>query len=142
MFSKYIGMMFGEFESAYLCIERGQKKLPLVVNNLTLREIDQEDRYRYLGIDESVRILGPLNKERVTKEYNERVKKSLKSELNGLNKTRAHNAFVVAVMEPRIAMLDWTKKEISDLDVKTKRLLTLAGAFRAASDVIGYREEE
>ena len=68
MFSKDIGMTFGESKCAYQCIERGKKKLPLLVNNLTLKEIDEGDQYRYLGIDESVGILGPLNKERGIKE--------------------------------------------------------------------------
>ena len=87
---------------------------PLIANNLKIKEIEEQDQYKYLGIDESVGILGPLNKERVMKEYKSRVKKIWNSELNGLNKSRAHNAFAVPVIAPTITIIDWTKKEISD----------------------------
>ena len=108
---------------------------PLLVNNLKIKEIEEQDQYKYFSINESVGILGPLNKERVIKEYKSRVKKIWNSELNGLNNSRAHNAFAVPVIAPTITILDWTKKEICDLDVMTRKILTTAGAFHVASDV-------
>ena len=70
----------------------------LYVDERTIQEIKERDNYKYLGINESVRIDGPLNKDRIRKEYNSRVRKIWKSELNGYNKVIAHNAFAVALV--------------------------------------------
>ena len=138
MFSQYIGMTFGLSKCAYQSIKREKRKAEnkqLVVNNLNIEEIEEGDQYKYLGTEESVGIIGPLNKEKVIKEYNLRVKKIWNSELNGLNKSIAHNAFAVPVITQTIGILNWTKKEISDLDITTHKILTMAGALDAASDV-------
>ena len=96
-FSNEVGMNFGEAKCAYQSIERGRRKPKnesLYVNGLAIQEIKEEDNSKYLGIDESVRILidGPLNRDRIRKEYKSRVRKIWKSELNGYNKVIAHNA--------------------------------------------------
>ena len=88
-----------------------------------------------VGIDESVgRIIGPLNKDRVTKEYKSRLKKIWSSELNGSNKVIAHNTFAVPLITPTIGILKWKKKQISNLDNITRKMLTMAGVFHRASD--------
>ena len=136
-FSNEVGMNFGEAKCAYQSIERGRRKPEnesLYVNGLNIQEIKEGDNYKYLGIDESVRIDGPLNKDRIRKEYKSRVRKIWKSELNGYNKVIAHNAFVVALVIPTIGILKWTKKEISDLDVITRKILTMTGSFHKAGD--------
>ena len=136
-FSNEVGMNFGEAKCAYQSIERGRRKPEnesLYVNGLNIQEIKEGDNYRYLGIDESVRIDGPLNKDRIRKEYKSRVRKIWKSELNGYNKLIAHNAFAVALVIPTIGILKWTKKEISDLDVITRKILTMTGSFHKAGD--------
>ena len=136
-FSNEVAMNFGEAKCAYQSIERGRRKPEnesLYVNELTIQEIKEGDNYKYLGIDESVRIDGPLNKDRIRKEYKSRVRKIWKSELNGYNKVIAHNAFAVALVIPTIGILKWTKKEISDLDVITRKILTMTGSFHKAGD--------
>ena len=73
-------------------IERGKRKEltePLKMNGLTVKEIENGDHYTYLGIDESIGIMGPLNKQRVTKEYKTRLHKIWSSELNERNKSIA-----------------------------------------------------
>ena len=47
----------------------------------------------------------------------------------------AHNAFAGPLITPTIGILKWTKKEISNLDIMTRKVLTMAGAFHRASDV-------
>ena len=136
-FSNEVGMNFGEAKCAYQSIERGRRKPEnesLYVNGLNIQELKEGDNYKYLGIDESVRIDGPLNKDRIRKEYKSRVRKIWKSELNGYNKVIAHNAFAVALVIPTIGILKWTKKEISDLDVITRKILTMTGSFHKAGD--------
>ena len=113
-FSNEVGMNFGEAKCAYQSIERGRRKPEneiLYVNGLIIQEVKEEDNYKYLRIDESVRIDGPLNKDRIQKEYKSRVRKILKSELNGYSKVIAHNAFAVAQVTPSIGILKWIKKD-------------------------------
>ena len=67
-FSSDIGMNFGVSKCAYQSTERGKRKLenkPVEVNGLEIQEIKDGDNYKYLGVDESVGIDGPLNKQRV-----------------------------------------------------------------------------
>ena len=56
------------------------------------------------------------------------------SELNGTNKTTAHNAFAVPVV-PTIGILKWIKKEISDLDIITGKIISMSEGFHQASDI-------
>ena len=76
IFSKDIGTKFGEEKCAFLHIEKGIKKSsPLNINHLTIQPVADRDSYKYLGIDENITYNGPLNKEKVSKEYLNRVGK-------------------------------------------------------------------
>ena len=79
-----VGMTFGVLKCAYQAIERGKQKSGsklLEVNGRKIQEIKKIDSYnKYLGVDESVGIDGPLNKQRVIKGYKSRVKKIWNSE--------------------------------------------------------------
>ena len=64
-FSHDVEMSFGVSKCAYQCVERGKQKLqnqPLEIKSLIIQEIEEGDQYKYLGMDESVGIIGPLNK--------------------------------------------------------------------------------
>ena len=107
-FSHDVGMSLGISKCTYQCIERGKQKLqnqPLEVKSLIIQEIEEGDQYKYLGMNESVGIIGPLNKQRVVKEYKARVKKIWNSELNATNKAIVHNAFAVPIITPTIGIL-------------------------------------
>ena len=91
--------------------------------------------YEYLGQDEDISYKGELNKERVTKEYYCRVRKIRQSELYSRNKVMAHNTFSVPVLVPTFGILDWTKKEVEDIDIKTRKMLTQGGNFHRNSSV-------
>ena len=88
-----------------------------------------------IGIDESVGFDGPLNKERVIKEYKKRENRIWRSELNAVNKSIVHNSFAVPLITPTIGVLNWTKEEIRRLDVTTRKLLTMNGSFHQSSDM-------
>ena len=68
-FSNDVVMCSGKTKCAYQTIERGKRRAQnknLSINGLNIQEIQEGDNYKYLGIDESIRIMGPLNKDRVT----------------------------------------------------------------------------
>ena len=131
-FSHDVRMQFGEDECAYQCIKRGKRSEigePIKANNLTITEIEEGDHYKYLGIDESVGYDGPLNKQRVIKEYKRRVNKIWKSELNAINKSIAQNSFAIPIITPAIGILDLTKQEIKKLDMTTRKILNMNGSI-------------
>ena len=71
-------MTFGADKCAYLYIERGQRKSlgnTISMNNLDIKELENNDTYKYLGLDEDIALKGDLNKDRVTKECYNRVRK-------------------------------------------------------------------
>ena len=137
-FSKDIGMSFGEEKCARVALQRGQRKSlgkTTEINNIKVRELNTEESYRYLGIDESIGFNDQLNKETVSKEYFRRVKKIWKSELSSRNKIIAHNCFAVALFRPTVGILNWTKEEIGRIDIESRKILTMTGTFHPKSDV-------
>ena len=137
-FSKDICMDFGTDKCAYLKIVKGtivSDVEPLVMNKLTIKSAKDGDTYKYLGIDENISYHGPINKERVSKEYFTRTRKIWSSELNAYNKEIAHSAFAVPVLIPTIGVLDWTIGEIKDIDIRTRKILTLTRNFHPNSDI-------
>ena len=136
-FSKDIGMKFGQEKCAYIKIEKGKNTTTsaIEINDLKIKLIQEGESYRYLGQDENVAYEGTINKERVTNEYLSRVKKIWSSELSAYNKTIAHNSFATPVITPTIGILDWTIQEIKDIDIKTRKILSVTGNFHPNSDI-------
>ena len=113
-FSRDISMKFGESKCTYMVIERGEiieQVKPIVMNDVTINPMKTDECYKYLGQDENISYVGPINKDRVTKVYTKRMKKIWTSELSAYNKHIAHNAFAVPVLIPTFGILDWTKQE-------------------------------
>ena len=130
-------MQFGEDKCAYLQIEKGkimQNLKPISINGLTIKPIEEGDNYKYLGIDENISYNGPMNKERVTKEYINRIRKIWNSQLSDVNKAVAHNTFAVPTLTSTVGILDWTCKEIDQIDIKTRKTLAMSGSFHPNSD--------
>ena len=100
-----------------------------------MRELEHGEMYTYLAQDESISYNGPLNKERVTNEYKSRVRKIWSSDLYSNNKITAHNTFAIPVITPTIGIINWTKQEIRNLDIATRRILTYTGSLHKRSDV-------
>ena len=57
------------------------------------------------------------------------------SELSGYNKYIAHNAFSLLVLIPTFGILDWTKNEIKNMDIKIRKVLNMTGNFHCNSNV-------
>ena len=113
-FSRDIGMKFGESKCTYMVIERGEiieQVKPIVMNDVTINPMKTDECYKYLGQDQNISYVGPINKDRVTKGYTKRMKKIWTSELSAYNKHIAHNAFAVPVLIPTFGIVDWTKLE-------------------------------
>ena len=132
-FSSDIGMIFGESKCAFLAIDKGkivESHEVIVMNGVTIKPLKDGDSYKYLGQDENIGYVGPLNKARVTAEYKKRVRKIWSSELSAYNKHIAHNVFALPVLTPTFGIICWTIQEIENLDIITRKILNMTDIDR------------
>ena len=137
VFSRDIRMEFGLDKCAMLEIRAGVKAacegidLP---DGQRIKEVD-EDGYKYLGVLEGASIKTKEMKEMIRKEYLRRVRRVARSRLYAGNLITAVNVWAVSVVRYTAGVLDWSTKELKDMDIKTRKLLTVNGAFHMRSSV-------
>ena len=71
----------------------------------------------------------------VSKEYIRRLRKVLKSKLNGGNLVCGVNTWAVYLLRYSAAFVNWWKSELQAMDRKTRKLFTIYGATHSKSDV-------
>ena len=133
-----IGMELGNDKCAYIYIERGKKTTlgeKFSINDIEHNELEYGEKYKYLDQDENIGYDNIPNKNRVLKEYFRRVRKIWSSELFSNNKTIAHNIFSIPIITPTIGIFNWTKDELEQIDIKTRKILTSSGSFHINSDI-------
>ena len=69
------------------------------------------------------------------KEYIKRIRKVLKSKLNGANLLCGDNTWTVSLLRYSAAFVRWWKSELQAIDRKTRKLFTIYGALHPKSDV-------
>ena len=80
-------------------------------------------------------------KRSMKKEYIRRVKKTLCPKLNAGNVIKVINSWAVSVLSYSGGIVNWTKRELAELDRKTRKLLTIHGALHPRP-VCTYQEEK
>ena len=70
----------------------------------------------------------------VSQEFIRRLRKVLKSKLNGGNLVRAVNAWAVSLLRYSAAFVSWRKSELQATDRKTRKWFTIYGALHLKSD--------
>ena len=68
-------------------------------------------------------------------EYKRRVRKILKTKLNGNNIIKGINTWAIALLRYSAAFLEWTRLEKEELDRDTRKSLTMDKALHPKSDV-------
>ena len=114
-FSDDICMQFGLAKCAKATFKRGkltQTTAITVDTNTTIKELEQEGAYKYLGINEGDGIQHATMKEQIRKEYYRRVRLVTKSELNGSNKIEAINTLAVPAFTYSVNIVNWQMSEI------------------------------
>ena len=138
IFSKDVGMEFGIEKSAMLVIEKGKivKSVGIELpDGKVIKSIQEDESYKYLGILKADRFLGEEMKLKVSKEYFRRLKKVLKSKLNGGNLVQGVNTWAVSLLRYSAAFISWRKCELQAIDRKTRKLFTIYGGLHSKSDV-------
>ena len=92
--------------------------------NTVIKDLGQEEVYKYLGVDESKRIEYATMKEKIRKEFYRRVQVILKTEPNSANRIEAINNLAIPVVTYSFNIINWTIPEIKRLDLKIRKPLT------------------
>ena len=71
----------------------------------------------------------------VSKEYIRRLKKVLKSKLNGGNLVHGVNTWAGSLIRYSAAFVNWRKSELQAIDRKSRKLFKMYGALYPESDV-------
>ena len=138
VFSEDMGMEFGIEKCAMLVMEKekivksGGVELP---DGKVIKSLQDGESYKYLGILEADKFLEEKMKLNVLKEYIRRLRKVLKSKLNGGNLVRGLNTWAVSLLRYSAAFVSWRKSELQAIARKTRKLFTIYGALHPKLDV-------
>ncbi|XP_066926768.1 uncharacterized protein [Clytia hemisphaerica] len=137
-FSKDISMEFGLDKCAKATFIRGRIRqtsdILLDLDN-SIKELDPEQTYKYLGVNEGEGIQHATMKEKVRREYYRRIRLVLKTELNSKNRIQAINTLAIPVVQYSFSILNWNIADLQRMDRKTRKLLTCNRMLHPKSDV-------
>ena len=134
-FSDDIGMEFGLDKCAKATYIRGRSSEVKLNKDTSIRDLDQEDTYKYLGIDEGDEIQHAKMKEKIRKGCYRRVRAILHTELNAKNKLEAINILAIPAVTYSFNVFNWNLEEIRRMDRKIRKLLTLNRMHHPKADV-------
>ena len=101
----------------------------------TIKELQQEETCKYLGIQEAEGLRNAANKQQLRKEFYHKARGILQTELNARNTIMAINSSAIPIVTYSFNILNWTMSEIKRLDVKVRKLLTMNKIHRPKADV-------
>ena len=119
VFSEDIAIEFGIEKCAMLVMEKGKivKRVGIELpDGKVIKSLQGGERYKYLGILEADRFLEEKMKLNVLKEYIRRLRKVLKSKLNGGNLVRGINTWAVSLIRYSAAFVSWRKSELQAIE--------------------------
>ena len=100
-----------------------------------IRGLEEGDGYKYLGVLEADDVKHNDTKQSISKEYWRRIRKILKSKLNGGNIMSAINSRAVSLVRYGACITRWSKNKLRALDRKTRKLLTIYRSLHPQADV-------
>jgi hypothetical protein len=137
-FSSDIGMEFGLDKCAKATFKAGKfieaDNIDLDITTV-IRNLDQADVYKYLGVNEGDGIQHSKMKEKIRKECYRRVRLILESELNASNRVNAINSLAIPVVTYSFGIIKWSITDIRRIDGKIRKLLTSFRMHHPKSDV-------
>ena len=99
-----------------------------------IKSLQEGEKYNYFGILETDRFLGVEMKLKVSKDYFRRLRKVLKSKLNGGNLIQGVNTWTVRLLRYSAAFFSWRKRELHNIYRKSRNLLKIYGGLHPDSN--------
>ena len=137
-FSDDICMEFGLDKCAKATFNKGRLRKSSSISldiDTTIKQLDPEQCYKYLGVNEGDGINHNQMKEKIRKEYYRRIRLVLKTELNSKNRVEAINTLAVPVVQYSFNIINWNNSELQRMDRKTRKLLTANRMAHPKADV-------
>jgi hypothetical protein len=125
-FSKDIHMEFGLDKCAKITIKGGKRTKVgefNMDNDTTIKDLDVDECYKYLGVEESDIIEQKKMRSSHIASYTDTINKILKTYLSPKNKILAINQIAVSRLQYSFGVIEWSQKEINNIDVQTRKLL-------------------
>ena len=91
--------------------------------------------YKYLGILQADQIRYTEMKEKLKAEFLRRVRKVLETKFNGSNIIQGINTWAVSLLRYSAEFIDWSCAELTQLDRRTRKLMTLYNTFHPKCNV-------
>lgn len=136
-FSEDIRMEFGLEKCAVVSFKKGvieDMENVILDDQCQIEALEQGALYKYLGVKEGDGVDHEGTKDSLKRDTR-RIRKILRTELNARNKFAAIGALAVPVIHYSIGIINWRQEEIKQLDIKTRKLLTMHGALHPKADV-------
>jgi len=80
-------------------------------NQAVIRNMELDETYKYLGIEEGEGVKNSQIKDSVMREYYHRVQQILKTEPNSMKKITAVNTLAVPVLVYSLGIVNWLEKK-------------------------------
>ena len=119
-----IAMEFGSDKCAKATFIKGKLTRTTAAEldiDTTIRQLDQNKTYKYLGIDERNGIQHSKMKEKIRKECYRRARAILKTELNSANRIiEGINTLAMPVVQYSFNIINWTLQDLKELTRKSE----------------------
>ncbi|XP_037930235.1 uncharacterized protein LOC119664965 [Teleopsis dalmanni] len=125
-FSNDIRMKFGIEKCRKISIVRGKivKFENFEQNESIIKDMEEDELYKYLGVSQSRRIAHKAVKDKVYSEFKGRIHKIAKTNLQGKSLIKAINTFAIPILTYCFGIIQWTTTEIQAMQRKIRTMLT------------------
>ncbi|KAI5692620.1 hypothetical protein M8J77_008093 [Diaphorina citri] len=127
-FTTDIKMEFGLDKCAHISIEHGKvidtETLELMLNDVSIQNLDENQYYKYLGIKQYLNINHSQIKRELTNQYKSRLKKILNTGLKSKHLFMAINTYCVPILTYSFGLIKWSETDVKALDIETRVSLT------------------
>ena len=101
----------------------------------TMEELNEDESYKYLGIEELEAIKHNEVKAKVNKNVKTKLRKLMETELNARNLFQAINESILPLISYSFGVVNWNEDELKGYDIQIRKMLHMYRAFEINSDV-------
>ena len=105
-------------------------------NKETIKELENNAAYKYLGINENKNLCKKAIKSKMKQEYFTRIIFFIKSDLNSKNTMTAINTYALPALSYGFVVLDWSITNLNIIDRETRNILKKNHAIQNTSNTL------
>ncbi|XP_064214079.1 uncharacterized protein LOC135266755 [Tribolium castaneum] len=135
-FSENIRMKFGYDKCAKIIYKKGKKTTSQNIEHLNIKELDDTEKYKYLGLDQHLIRDTKELKDKTEKKLHTRINKILNTSLNGKNKVKAVNTWAIPTITYTFGVIQWSQTDLERIDRKIRTDMTANRIHHTNASVI------